>query len=189
MCCKCHGNFRVRVIPATANKHEWSQPGKLCLALDATRPELIGVQMASAHALEESHEALLKGREKHSRTSPDDDFSSDDELELDELDDLDADKKPLHRRRMVRTNRRIESGARSEAYKADSYSASPQRSWLELIRRRLRPRMTCLLIAAILSGGLVLLLAGGSLWVYKSAPKDGVCRSSSNNFVLLTSLP
>ena len=46
--------------------------------------------------------------------------------------------------------------------------------------------MTCLLITAILLGGLIFILGVGSLWVYKSAPEDGVCQSSCSNPLSLT---
>lgn len=38
-------------------------------------------------------------------------------------------------------------------------------------------RRYCLLIAGILLAGLITILSGGAFWVYKSAPKDGVCCS------------
>ena len=35
----------------------------------------------------------------------------------------------------------------------------------------------CLIITAILLGGLLTVLTGGALWVWKTSPKDGVCRA------------
>lgn len=46
--------------------------------------------------------------------------------------------------------------------------------------------MTCLVITAILLGGLILLLGVGSLWVYKSAPEDGVCQPNCSSLLSLT---
>lgn len=117
--------------------------------------------MAPNQAFKESREALLKGKaSKHQRTPLEDGYqsSSEDELELEELDHV----------------------------KVDSYQAARVSPWLGFVRRCGRPGLTCMLITGILLGGLILLLGVGSLWVYKGAPKDGVCQPSCCSPLSLT---
>lgn len=117
--------------------------------------------MASSRSFRESREALLKSGAKWHRRSPtaeDWQSSSEEELELDELNNS----------------------------KAESHQATRNPSWLGVLRRCGKPGLNCIVITAILLGGLILLLGVGSLWVYKSAPRDGVCQPSYNNPLSLT---
>lgn len=69
--------------------------------------------------------------------------------------------------------RRIISGEEpnsEHAGKARRRSPPPGRTRGWCWRRRY-----CLIIAGILLAGLITLLSGGAFWVYKTAPKDGVC--------------
>ena len=63
---------------------------------------------------------------------------------------------------------------RRKAYEKESALQGKKQSWLVGIRRCLRPRKTCLIITAILVGGVILLIGGSGVWVYKTAPIDGV---------------
>lgn len=47
-------------------------------------------------------------------------------------------------------------------------------------------RKTCILITLILALGLVTIVGSGALWVYKSAPRDGVGRASTYCILTLT---
>jgi hypothetical protein len=116
--------------------------------------------MAFKQVFKESRRALLERRTRKHQRSPGEgsQSSSEDELELDEPDYL----------------------------KVDSYQAAQNSSWLGVVRTCKRPGGTCVVITAILLGGLILLFAVGSLWVYKSAPKDGVCQPSCSKLLSLT---
>lgn len=116
--------------------------------------------MAHNQDFKESHRALLTKRARKHERSPGEGWqsSSEDELELDELDQV----------------------------KAGSHQAARKRSWLGLVRSCAKPGVTCVVITVILLGGLVLLLGVGSLWVYKSAPEDGVCQPSCSKPLSLT---
>ncbi len=79
--------------------------------------------------------------------------------------------------------RRIISGGEPNGEHAGKARRSPSpsraRGWCW--RRRY-----CLIIAGILLAGLVTILSGGALWVYKSAPEDGVCCSTTFAMARLT---
>ncbi len=137
--------------------------------------------MASNLALRDSRKGLLEAREKAPlRTSFEAVYrsSTDDDQELDELDHLHNDGTSFGKYGVMRRHRRVESGAPFGTYQTDKYSAPHRPSWLGMVGRCLRPRTTCMIISAILLGGLILLLGGGGLWVYKTAPEDGVCHTA-----------
>lgn len=134
--------------------------------------------MASGRNLQESRKDLLKARGKASpRNSLDEAYlsSTDDDEEFGELEPLENNGNSLGESGALRRHHRVESGALLGTSKTNIYQGSERPLVLRGLRKRLRPRLTCIIISAILLGGLSLLLGGGGVWVYKTAPKDGVC--------------
>ncbi len=142
--------------------------------------------MASTRDVHESRKGLLDGRERdRTRTSVDEAYqsSSDDDTELDELHGPDNKRQSPYKYVRTRRHRQVEAGSDIKPYEGSSSQASRQQSCLRFIRRCGTPRTTYLLIIGILLGGLILLIGGGSLWIYKNAPEDGVSQSSSEKFL------
>lgn len=130
--------------------------------------------MSRQDNLDGSREGLLSAQEEIPlRTSSDEAYESSSELgqELDDLNPLESEKPDYKTHNGQGRRQRLESGV-SPLSNRTKYPQ--QSSLLRKLGRRLWPRSTCLIIAAILIGGSLLLLGGGGLWVYKIAPKDGV---------------
>lgn len=127
-----------------------------------------------------SSDALLKGVGKgNRRNSAEEAFqpSSDEEYDSDALDYLPATSNSVHNGIASQRYRLVGPRTKSTAHGAHSSRSSRKQSWLRLSQRWARPRTACFLVAVILLAGLFLVLGAGSLWVYKTAPKDGVRRS------------
>ena len=103
------------------------------------------------------------------KSSSEDDF----DLDLDFIQDHNDPYKVPERQNL--RNPRLKS---ANAYENGGKSSWRGILWLRAIRKCLRPTRTCLVVSAILVGGLVALVVGSGAWVYKSAPIDGVSCTS-----------
>lgn len=130
--------------------------------------------MSRQDKLDGSREGLLAAHEDTPvRASSEEAYDSSSELghELDELDRVEGEKPEYKTHDGHRRRQRLESGVSPLSNK----TRDPQRpSLLQKIGRWLWPQSTCLIIAVILISGSLLLIGGGGLWVYKTAPHDGV---------------
>lgn len=127
-----------------------------------------------------SREGLLSAQEGAPlRTSSEEAFESSSELgqELYDLDPLEREKPEYKAHDGQQRRPRLESGVSPPSYKTKNHSQ--QTSLLWKLGRCLWPHSTCLIIAIILIVGALLLIGGGGLWVYKSAPRDGVGQPAS----------
>lgn len=80
--------------------------------------------------------------------------------------------------------RRIISGpGSSNGNMGKSRRGAPPRSRLRECCWR---RRYCLIISGILLAGFITILSGGAFWVYKTAPKDGVCSPRTLLMTMLT---
>lgn len=130
--------------------------------------------MSRPDKLDGSREGLLAAQEDTPlRASSEEAYDSSSELgqELDDLDPVGGEKPEYKAHNGQRRRRRLESGASPPSNKT---KYPPQSSLFRKIGRWLWPQSTCLIIAVILIGGSLLLIGGGGLWVYKTAPHDGV---------------
>lgn len=133
--------------------------------------------MADHDDLDHSRQGQLKKNSIPLRPSVDRASRSSSELE-DELDELqfDQDHAPKFRngRRWpwVAKFRRIISGE-GPSYPGQR-KAVPRPSRSSRIRACCWRRRVCLIVTGILLAGFIILLSGSALWVYKTAPEDGV---------------
>lgn len=134
--------------------------------------------MANNEDLDHSRQGLLKEHSIPLRPSRDKTSRSSSELgdDLDELQfDQDRQNKFRNGRRWpwVAQFRRIISGG-GPSYDGERRSVHrPTRS--SKLRSCLWRRRTCLTVTVILVAGIIIALSGSALWVYKTAPEDGVC--------------
>ena len=122
-----------------------------------------------------SREGLLSAQEDAPlRASSEEAYESSSELrqELNELDPFEREKPEYKTHDGQRRRQRLESGLSPVGNKTNN--RPQQSSLLRKLGRCLWPHSTCLIIAVVLIGGALLLIGGGGLWVYKTAPRDGV---------------
>lgn len=91
---------------------------------------------------------------------------------LEDLDLLDENDQKYNKRGRWPWGRK---NTRDNTYGHDRKATHERPSRMKRLGRCLWPRRTCLIITVILLGGFSVLVGGGGLWVYKSAPADGVC--------------
>ena len=136
--------------------------------------------MADRGDLDHSQQGLLK--ENSIPLRPSVDRASRSSSELDELDELQFDQdhntKFRNGRRWpwVAKFRRIISGE-GPSYPGQR-KAVPRPSRSSKIRACCWRRRVCLIVTGILLAGFIILISGSALWVYKTAPEDGVCALS-----------
>lgn len=123
--------------------------------------------MASSKPHNESHEALLReGDDISLHSSIDGDDYSNSVSDEEEAAAGQSNKIQKRRRR------------RQELLEAKDYllkqKSNRNRSQCGNACGCLRPRTTCVVVTVILLSGFLTLIGGGGLWVYKTAPKDGV---------------
>ena len=143
--------------------------------------------MSRQDTFDGSREGLLSAQEGAPlRASSEEALESSSELgqELYELDPLEREKPEYVAHDGQQRQPRLESGLPSPSYKTKNNSQ--QTSPLRKLGRCLWPHSTCLIIAIILIAGALLLIGGGGLWVYKSAPRDGVGQPASQKWIKLT---
>ena len=130
--------------------------------------------MSNSQDVGASRKGLLRGRRSTAlRPSLDDAYRTSSELgeELDELDLLDESANGTKRENGLSRRR-----GKKHTYEGLTALKRTSHSRLRSIGKGLRPRSwkTCLMVTAILVGGLIVLLFSGGYFVYRNAPKDGV---------------